>query len=85
MVSRVGPDGSRQYVSPAATRMFGAPAETLLGRGLLDLIRSEDLPRVDDAARRLLAGAVEEDEAAFRSPGSASALSSRRRTRSVLG
>lgn len=45
LVSRVGQDGTCQYMSPAATRMSGVPAEALLGRGLQDLIRPEDLPR----------------------------------------
>ena len=66
MVSRVGPDGMRRYVSPAAMRMFGVPAEALLGRWLLDLIRPADLPRVEAVSRQLLAGAVEENGAVFR-------------------
>lgn len=66
MVSRIGPDGARRYVSPAATRILGVPAETLLGRGFLDLVRSEDLPALEASTMRLLSGAVDEDETAFR-------------------
>lgn len=66
VVSRVGPDGLRRYVSPAATRILGVPAQTLLGRGLLDLVRSEDLPALEASTTRLLSGAAEESGAAFR-------------------
>lgn len=66
MVSRVGPEGACLYVSPAATRIFGVPAEALLGRGLLDLVRSEDLPVVAASTGRLLQGAAQEDATAFR-------------------
>ena len=66
MVSRVGPDGVRRYVSPAAARLFGTPPETLLGRGMLERVVPEDRSAVEASALRLLRGAVQEESVAFR-------------------
>ena len=66
MVSRVGADGQRRYVSPAARRIFGLPPEALLGTGLLERTRQEDRPAVQAAAASMLAGEVAEAGATFR-------------------
>jgi PAS domain S-box-containing protein len=66
VVSRVGPDGIRHYVSPASARVLGLPPEALIGRSLLDLVRSEDRPALEASTNRLLAGAVDEDAVTFR-------------------
>lgn len=66
MVSRVGQDGKRRYVSPAAERILGLPPGALVGRKLLDLVRPEDRPALEASTERLLAGAVEEDDVTFR-------------------
>ena len=66
MVSRVGPDGQRRYVSAAATRIFGLPPDALLGGGLMALTREEDRPAVQAAVSAMLAGTVGESQATFR-------------------
>jgi PAS domain S-box-containing protein len=66
MVSRVGPDGTRLYVSPASARVFGVSPETLIARGVLELIHADDRAAVAAMQSRLLAGAVERETASFR-------------------
>ncbi|GAC1347610.1 MAG: hypothetical protein NVSMB18_33120 [Acetobacteraceae bacterium] len=66
MVSRVGPDGTRHYVSPAGTGIFGLPAETLVHMNLLEVIHPDDAAAVKALQRRLLAGAVDNDSETFR-------------------
>ena len=66
MVSRVGPDGGRRYVSPAAARIFGVPPERLLGLGVPEFTLPEDRPVLDASVQRLLTGSVEQDSVVFR-------------------
>ncbi|WP_245797863.1 diguanylate cyclase domain-containing protein, partial [Mangrovactinospora gilvigrisea] len=53
-----GRDEALRYVSPAARRVFGRPAEALAGARLGDLIHPEDRGRVLRAVRGLLDGAA---------------------------
>jgi PAS domain S-box-containing protein len=72
MVSRVGPDGKRRYVSPAAERILGLPPAALVGRSLLEFLRPEDRPILEASMTRLLTGAAEQDGVTvrmFRSDG----------------
>ena len=66
MVSRVGPDGMRLYVSPAASSVFGMPPEALLGASLLDRLLPEDRPSFERMADDLRAGRVEEARICYR-------------------
>ena len=66
MVSRIGPDGTRLYVSPASARIFGVAPEALLGQGLLERVVPEDRPALSACVQRLLAGSVEEDTVVYR-------------------
>ena len=63
MVSRVGPDGDRRYVSPASERLFGLPPDALRGRALLEITVPEDRPALEASMARLLAGMGEETTA----------------------
>ena len=66
MVSRVGPDGTRLYVSPASARIVGVTPDALLGQRLLEHVVPEDRPALSACMQRLLAGSVEEDTVVYR-------------------
>jgi cell cycle sensor histidine kinase DivJ len=44
VISRHGRGGTAQFVSPAAERLFGVPAQSLLGHGLFDRVHVADRP-----------------------------------------
>ncbi len=54
MVSRLRPDSTYVYVSPACTRLFGYLPEDLIGRKAYDFIHPEDVSTVMAAAHRTL-------------------------------
>lgn len=66
VVSRVGPDGARQYVSPASTRVLGLTPAEIFRSSLPELIHPDDRHTVELSAQRLLAGTVEADTVIFR-------------------
>ena len=66
MVSRVGPDGTRLYVSPASRRLLGVPPETLVEGSVTHLIHPADTAVVAEWQARLLAGTVEDGTMVFR-------------------
>ena len=66
MVSRIGPDGIRRYVSPSCLRLLGRGPEQLIGRQATEGVHSEDLPAVRAAMARLHAGEVEETMLTYR-------------------
>ncbi len=49
LVSLAGFDGRFTYVSPSHETILGHPAETLLGRSVVELVHPEDVPAVQDA------------------------------------
>lgn len=53
MVSRVGVDGVRSYVSPASLRLVGRPPTALVGRDPKEHIHPDDLKAYDEAAARM--------------------------------
>jgi diguanylate cyclase (GGDEF)-like protein/PAS domain S-box-containing protein len=53
MVSRIGRDYIRRYVSPACIRLLGYTPEELTGRSALDVTRPEDREEIEQAVARL--------------------------------
>ncbi len=51
--------GTYTYVNAAACEMYRYPREELVGKTIVDLIRPEDIPRLDDLRTRVLAGETE--------------------------
>jgi diguanylate cyclase (GGDEF)-like protein/PAS domain S-box-containing protein len=66
MVSRIGTDGLRRYVSPAAFRLLGIRAEELVGRSAFDIVDPADMGPIQEAAARLRAGTTTEETLTFR-------------------
>lgn len=66
MISRIGSDGIRRYVSPAALRILGRSPEQLVGRSALEGIHPEDLPAVSTAIARLRACEAEDAVLTYR-------------------
>ncbi len=57
VISIVAADGTIRYVTATAERIFGQPAEALIGRLLTDLVALDDRPRLRDYLERDLAQA----------------------------
>ncbi|RYG03870.1 MAG: PAS domain S-box protein, partial [Caulobacteraceae bacterium] len=66
MVSRIGPDGVRRYVSPASIRLLGVPPAELVGRRPQEEIHPNDTAGLALAAERLQHGEAEEATVAYR-------------------
>ncbi|MDN3568825.1 diguanylate cyclase [Paeniroseomonas aquatica] len=66
MVSRIGPDGIRSYVSPAAQRITGRPPDQMIGRPAAEEIHAEDLPQLITAVGRLRSREIEEETVTYR-------------------
>ncbi|MBV9747195.1 MAG: PAS domain S-box protein [Acetobacteraceae bacterium] len=66
MISRVGRDGRRLYVSPAATHIFGVEPDALVGRTILERTSPEDHPALEAFMTKLLAGGSERAKVVFR-------------------
>ncbi len=66
MISWVGPDGSRRYISPAVTSLFGVTPEVLMECGALSLIHPDDVTGIAALQSALLDGVVTEGTATFR-------------------
>ena len=66
IVTRVGPDGLRQYVSRAAMRIIGVPPSALLGSKMLDYVHPDDRPDVLDRIGKLATGKTEPQPPRFR-------------------
>jgi diguanylate cyclase (GGDEF)-like protein/PAS domain S-box-containing protein len=56
MVSRIGPDGLRRYVSPAARQILGREPEALVGRPAIEAVHPDDIPAVQEVVARLRGG-----------------------------
>ncbi len=56
MIVLAGPDGTRRYISPAASRIFGVPPQALLDGNPYDLIHPDDAASVWALRTKLLAG-----------------------------
>lgn len=59
MVTRIGPDGRRRYVSPAAERLLGWPPEVLVGAHATAGIHPKDLKAVEREVERLRSGGAD--------------------------
>ena len=46
VIAVVGPDGAMSYLTASAERVFGQPAEALIGRPITDLVAAEDRARL---------------------------------------
>jgi PAS domain S-box-containing protein len=66
IVTRVGPDGLRQYVSQAALRIIGVSPAALLGSKLLDFVHPDDRQGVVDRVARLTAGKTDTQRPRYR-------------------
>ena len=66
MICRIGADGQARYVSPAAERLLGMPAEALLGTLRWDYAWAEDRPHVEQVLGQLAIGAVDVAQVTFR-------------------
>ena len=66
MVTRVGPNGERLYVSPASARIFGVPPETLTRIGVTHFVHRDDRAATHHFQRELLGGVVENGTITFR-------------------
>jgi diguanylate cyclase (GGDEF)-like protein/PAS domain S-box-containing protein len=66
MVARIDLEGRRSYVSPAAERLLGCPAATLIGRPANEFIELEDQPAMAAAMARLRSGELREATVTFR-------------------
>ena len=66
VVTKVGLDGTRNYVSPAAARVLGQMPETMIGHTTHENVHPEDEATVGNFQARLLTGAVEADIVHFR-------------------
>jgi diguanylate cyclase (GGDEF)-like protein/PAS domain S-box-containing protein len=65
MVSRIDLEGRRTYVSPAAERLLGLKAASLIGRPANEFIDPADQPVVEAAMAPLQAGELEEVTVSF--------------------
>ena len=66
MVSRLGPDGTRRYVSPASQRIFGRAPETLVGYRPQEQIHPNDVDEVTTLGARVRSGAAEHATLVYR-------------------
>jgi diguanylate cyclase (GGDEF)-like protein/PAS domain S-box-containing protein len=66
MISRIGPDGRHRYVSPAACRIMGLPAEELVGRHALEFVHPADLPALRELTAKLREGMLLEARITYR-------------------
>ena len=66
MVTRVGLDGVRHYVSPASTSLLGWTPAELLGTRALSAVHPDDLQAARDELTALAAGAPREGTIAYR-------------------
>ena len=60
IVTRVGPDGLRQYVSQAALRIIGVPPAELLGSNMLEFVHPDDRQGMLDRIGQLTTGETEQ-------------------------
>jgi len=67
MVSRIGPDGVRRYVSPSCLRLLGRGPQQLIGRQATEGIHAEDLSALRTEIARLNSGELEEVMLTYRS------------------
>jgi diguanylate cyclase (GGDEF)-like protein/PAS domain S-box-containing protein len=66
MVSRIGPDGIRRYVSPASQRLLGRAPETLVGRRPQEKVHPNDVAAVTAAGDLMRSGEAEETSVTYR-------------------
>ncbi len=66
MVSRIGPDRIRRYVSPASRRILGREPEELIGRSPREITHPDDKQQMLDTVGPVYAGEVEEATTAYR-------------------
>jgi diguanylate cyclase (GGDEF)-like protein/PAS domain S-box-containing protein len=68
LVERIGPDGTRLYVSPAFRRLLGREAASVVGTNAFETIHPDDRGPVLAAAQRLRDRESEEETVSFRAP-----------------
>ena len=66
MILLARPDGTRHYISPAATRIFGVPAQALIDGDPYDFIHADDSAAVWGLRTNLLGGALAAGTVTFR-------------------
>jgi PAS domain S-box-containing protein len=66
MIARVGPDGSRLYVSPAAAAIFGVPPEKLIEQDPVTFMHPDDAKAIAAWQADLLAGTPASSRFTFR-------------------
>lgn len=66
MVTRLGPDGLRRYVSPASSRLLGRAPEELVGRHPQEIIHPADQDILVAAIARLKRGEMDEATITYR-------------------
>ncbi|WP_458098343.1 diguanylate cyclase [Roseomonas sp. WA12] len=69
MVTRIGLDGIRRYVSPAAERLLGRAPSELVGRPADEDVHTQDRPGMQAAIARLSAGEAQEVTVTYRAVG----------------
>jgi len=68
VIAIVGNDGGLSYLTPSAERIFGLPAEQLVGQRLMQLVAVEDLVRLQAFLTNLQAGQCATDTIELRVP-----------------
>jgi diguanylate cyclase (GGDEF)-like protein/PAS domain S-box-containing protein len=68
VISRIGLDGRRSYVSPAAGRVLYWPAEALVGRPLTEMVHPDDLSWVEPTLGALFIGQADDAVLTYRFP-----------------
>ncbi len=66
MVSRIGPDQLRRYVSPASIHLLGVPPEKLIGRRPQERIHPNDIASIEAAIVPLQRGETDQTTLSYR-------------------
>lgn len=66
MVSRIGPDRTRRYISPACRRILGQEPSALIGNAPRDVTHPDDRQQMIETLRPVYAGALEEATSVYR-------------------
>lgn len=66
MVSRIGPDRTRRYISPACRRILGQEPSALIGNAPRDVTHPDDRQQMIETLRPVYDGALEEATSVYR-------------------
>lgn len=66
MVTRIGPDRARRYISPACRRILGQEPSALIGKAPRDVTHPDDRQQMIDTLRPVYEGEVEEATSTYR-------------------